>query len=187
MTLKALIVHLSATCVSLFPLTDAIADQYSNIVGSYKLISDQITNLDNTPFECGKKPDGTVFPCQTVKGKIVIEVLPDKTYLYLEAYTIKGIGTLGSLGNYQIRQGQIIESVYAATGLVCCSALPIKLTLEGNTLTRRTENVNSRHTTVWARAGQDEVKDKYLEREIAKQRKIFADSTQKMNLPDNRK
>lgn len=157
----------------------AHADQYANLAGSYRLVSDQLDNLDGTPFSCGKKPDGSTFACQAVKGKIVIEALPDKSYLYLEAYTVKGIATMGNMGNYKIKQGNIIESNYTASGLQCCNASFKYLKLENDTLTRHIEPSNSRQTTVWKRVGSDETRDKYLERELDRQRTYFNELSKK--------
>lgn len=86
---------------------------------------------------------------------------------------------MGNHGNYQVRLGKVVESTYASSGLVCCSASLKQLTLEADTLTRKTEGPNFKRTSIWKRAGSAEVKDKYLERELEKQRSIYTNTQRK--------
>lgn len=164
---------LLATLTLHFPLP-VYADQYEKLAGSYRLVSDLTTKPDASVFECGKNKDGSIFACQTVKGKMRIEALPDHSYLYFEAYTIKGVGTMGNLGNYQVKQGKIVESTYITKGLYCCNASLKRLTLDGDIISRQTEGSNFKRITAWKRESSNEVRDKYLEREIEKQRQVYS-------------
>ena len=154
-------------------------DEYANLAGDYRLVSETMSKLDGSPFPCAKNPDGSIFECKTVKGKLHIEILSDKSYLYLEANTIKDIGTIGYMGNYQFRQGKMVEATYTASGLVCCNESIKQFKLDGDTLLRYAESTNTKTTTIWKRVGNEEVKDKYLERELVKQRKYYLELRQK--------
>ncbi|MBC3917626.1 hypothetical protein H8L32_09095 [Undibacterium sp. CY18W] len=148
---KKLVYSCLLVAINILFLLPAYADQYGKLAGSYRLVSDLTTNPDGTVFECGKNRDGSIFQCQTVKGKIQIEALPDHSYVYLEAYTVKGVGTMGNLGNYQLKQDKIAESTYTTGGLYCCSSSLKQLTLDNDTLKRQTEGPNFKRTTVWKR------------------------------------
>ncbi len=148
-------------------------EPWANYAGSYRLVSETKTNLDGSAFSCGSNKDGTDMPCQTSKGKIVLEALADKSLVYFEAYTTKGIGTSGSLGNFQYLQNKVLERFYSGEGLLCCNQGLKLLRLEGNRLERQTTGANFKSTSIWQKVGADEVKDKYLERELDKQRKFY--------------
>lgn len=164
LVLSALLLALTTT------VSAATAEQYA---GSYRLVSELKTNLDGTPFSCGTNKDGSDMPCQTSKGKIVLELLPDKSLVYFEAYTTKGIGTSGIMGNYQLQNAKVVERDYSADGLLCCNSSLKQLKLDGDKLIRVTEGANFKSTIIWQKVGADEVKDKFLERELEKQRKFY--------------
>ncbi|MFZ6655225.1 hypothetical protein [Undibacterium sp. TJN19] len=175
----AIICHATVAKAADTPPVAPSKDEYANLAGDYRLISETMTKLDGSPFPCAKNRDGSIFECKTVKGKLHIEILPDKSYLFLEASTTKDVGTIGYMGNYQIKQGKIVQAIYTASGLICCDESIKQFKLDGDTLLRYMETTNTKHTSVWKRVGSEEVKDKYLERELAKQRKYYLELRQK--------
>lgn len=153
--------------------SQALALSPEQLAGQYRLVSETKTNLDGSSMSCGTNKDGSDMPCQTSKGKIVLELLADKSLVYFEAYTTKGVGTSGIMGNYQVQKNQVTERNYTGEGLVCCNSSLKQVRLEGDKLIRVTEGANFKSTIVWQKVGADEVKDKYLERELERQRKFY--------------
>ncbi len=166
---------LGLACIAslLSGVSQAHASQPEQFAGHYRLVSEVKTNLDGSPFSCGSNKDGSDMPCQTSKGKIVLELLNDKSLVYFEAYTTKRIGTSGFMGNYQVQKNQVVERNYTGDGLVCCNSSLKQLKLEGDKLIRVTEGANFKSTIVWQKVIANEVTDKYLERELEKQRKFY--------------
>jgi hypothetical protein len=183
--LRWILALISMTChvtaVNAADMAPAVSgkNEYANFAGDYRLVSETMSKLDGSPFPCAKNPDGSLFECKTVKGKLHIETLSDKSYLFLEAATVKDVGTIGYMGNYQIREGKIVQAIYTTTGLICCDESIKQFKLDGDTLLRYMETTNTKHTSIWKRVGSEEVKDKYLERELAKQRKYYLELRQK--------
>ena len=128
------------------------------LVGTYRLVQGRELNLDGSLFD-PKAP--------LVKGKLVIEAWVGGVYRIRAVATLKGIGTMSRFsGIYRIEHKQDGFVAYRNKN---SSQYVEFINIQGTVLTTRNRGSNFEDIYEWKRVGSEEVKDKYLERELQRQ------------------
>ena len=141
----------------LFPWVTHADDPVKDLIGEYRLVKGTSFNLDKTVMY------------EFLRGKLVIERLPNDKILLLRAETPKGHRTVGQVEVFKFKRNKFYYTSF--DGYVYSRSLQYEI--KDDRLIIQKEYLNGYSYFIWKKVSSKEKKNKYLERQISKQRHFY--------------